>query len=240
MTAPRLSILCITRAEPHAPYFLAALASLAHRLSAQLVLGTDGVEAYRVLHHSADVDDADLIRVESRGCLEDVHDQVLNACDGAYVLRLDDDEAATPAMQQWLERRDYEAHDHWKFARAHLWGGPDEFIVSNQLWPDHQTRLSVRAKAGGRTAIHCGSPFGGGELAPVVLAHHKFLVKSIAERRAVARRYDAIQPGAGTGGMLAFNVPEDAYDQVTLAPIGEGQLRPLSATRALSTEAGVR
>ncbi len=78
------------------------------------------------------------------------------------------------------------------------------------LWPDHQTRLSTRAKASGRNWIHCGSPFGGGELAPVAIEHHKFMLFSVAERRAQSKRYDSIAPGAGEN-MKAFQVPEDAY-----------------------------
>jgi hypothetical protein len=85
-------------------------------------------------------------------------------------------------------------------------------ITTPPLWPDHQTRLSTREKSFGRNHIHCGSPFGGGELAPYPILHHKFVIKSLEERQEIVRRYDEIQPGAG-GGFWQFSVPERIEEQ---------------------------
>jgi hypothetical protein len=146
--------------------------------------------------------------VASKGYLESVLDEALAETSGEYVLRLDDDEKCNHRMIQWLLTYGYVRHPHWKFSRAHLWTR-DTVLVSPQLWPDHQTRLSVRAMAGGRHGIHAGSPYGGGELAPVLIEHHKFLVRNRQEREAQADRYDAIAPGAGRlGNMAMFQVPE--------------------------------
>jgi hypothetical protein len=145
--------------------------------------------------------------VVSKGYIESVLDEALEYTAGRYVLRLDDDERCSPAMVQWLREEQFLASDHWKFPRAHILSD-GRVSLHPQLWPDHQTRLSVRAKSGGRRWIHAGSPFGGGDEAPVVIEHHKFAVKSLQERMAIADRYDSIQPGSGNGGMQAFNVPE--------------------------------
>jgi hypothetical protein len=81
--------------------------------------------------------------------------------------------------------------------------------------------------AGGRTSIHCGSPHGGGDVAPVVIEHHKFLVKSLDERLRLARHYDTVG-GGGTGWNFPFNVPELAYDRMELRRYdGNGEIERL-------------
>jgi hypothetical protein len=97
-------------------------------------------------------------------------------------------------------------------------------LKTPQLWPDAQTRLSIRAKAGGRDVIHSGSPHGGGEMAPVLIEHHVFLVRSREEREAKVARYDAIAQGAGTS-FLPFIVPERAYAGQSLKtiPLNDGR-----------------
>ncbi len=212
-----LSIMCVTKAEPFAIPFLQQMATLASNLDAELIVGLDGAwdddHPTEVLGRWFDLGlpcIGGVFAVQSQGYLESVHDDLLRYCSGRYVLRLDDDERVSESMAAWLAFGEYRAEPHWKFPRAHLWGSPDRYIVNSPLWPDHQTRLSVREMAGGRTSIHCGSPFGGGAEAPVVIQHHKFLVKPLEERRAIVERYNRIQPGAGDA-FLAFSVPEDYY-----------------------------
>src|SRR5690606_10758983 len=93
------------------------------------------------------------------------------------------------------------------------------YIVNPPLWPDLQTRLSVKAKSGGRTRVHAGSPFGTGTVAPCVLEHHKFLVRPRGEREALVERYERIERGAGLGYSM-FSVPEPYEDQLRTAPLG--------------------
>jgi hypothetical protein len=219
-----LSILCVTRMEPHAWPFLWSMSFLADVLHAELVVGTDGAEAERRIPNHRWLAKPVVVSLRSKGYVESVLDTAVAACSGDYVLRLDDDERCSVAMVRWLVAKKYEAEPHWKFARAHLWRNDGVFILQPPLWPDHQTRLSVRDMAGGRTTIHAGSPHGGGALAPVVLEHHKFLVKQIKERREIVARYDALQPGAGTA-FAAFSVPEDVCTSLFLAPLGDGTLR---------------
>ncbi len=225
-----LSILCITRAEPFALPFLRAMDTLATGLGAELVIGADGHDAYRRVEELGLL--ANVWAVQSDGYLESVLDTVLARCTGDYVLRLDDDERVSPAMMTWLAARRYERADHWAFPRANLWRDAQTYIVNAPLWPDLQTRLSVRSKAGGRTQIHAGSPYGTGEIAPVVLEHHKFLVKPLKEREAIAARYDAIAEGAGTGHTYGpYTLPERCFPRLGLAALGDGDQRSLNVNR---------
>jgi hypothetical protein len=208
MSDPKLSILCVTKAEHHAPSFLSALEILVGELHAQLIVAADGVRAEEWLVH---IWGKSIVkRVDSGGYIESVLDQALDFCEGEQVLRLDDDERCSPAMIRWLQHGSYENANHWKFPRIHLWGDTHHALVTRELWPDHQTRLSSKRFASGRSDIHSGSPHGGGLEAPCAIEHHKFLVRSLEERRAIVERYDRIQPGAGSC-FRAFNCPEDVY-----------------------------
>jgi hypothetical protein len=206
-----LSLLCVTRGEPHAAPFVHRLADLQRRLQAELVLICDGQ-----LYPSGLNGTVWAGLVHSQGYIESVLDEAVGKCSRDYVLRLDDDEACSKAMVDWLAREEYQTAQHWKFPRVHLWGDTEHALVTPQLWPDHQTRLSLRSLAGGRRAIHAGSPYGGGIPAPCAIEHWKFLVRSLPERREIVDRYDAIQPGAGSR-FRAFSVPEDFYTAEELA-----------------------
>jgi hypothetical protein len=223
---PALSILCVTRAEEHAQPFLDALADLGARLRAELVIAADGEQAvetirFPLLHY--------VVRVRSAGFIESVLDDAIAQCHGEWILRIDDDERVSPAMAAWLEAREYtrnEGEHHWSFPTANLWR-PGMFIVDPPLWPDVHPRLSIRSMAGGRQAKpHAGSPHGNGTIAPVMLEHHKFLVKPFAQRQSIAARYEEARPGAGTSPkFLPFQLPELAYENARLAPLGDGSVR---------------
>jgi hypothetical protein len=237
-----LSILCVTKAEPFATPFLQDMSALALSTMSELVIVADGNAASDVLkriHWPGIVPMTPV--VYSKGYLESVLDIALQRCTGSHVLRLDDDEKCSSALKDWLRTQQYVHQPIWKFSRAHLWQTADRVLLTPQLWPDHQTRLSLRALAGGRHFIHSGSPFGGGYEAPAVIEHHKFLVKSADERWAIARRYDTVHPGAGTGGMIAFQVPEHAYcnSDVWFGSLGEGRAHEISCS-AVKQEGGLR
>jgi hypothetical protein len=209
-----LSILCVTKAEPHAVSFLFAMEQLAVQLDAQLVFAADGQEA----QDKIGIDTiARVVQVRSAGYLESVLDRALEACTENYVLRLDDDERVSPAMAEWLAARMYESADVWKFPRVHFWGDVKTVLLTSHLFPDHQTRLTTRTKAGGRHHIHAPSPFGGGALAPVAIEHHKFLVRTVEEREQTAEKWHS-------GDMLPFSLPERAYTRVTLIGYGDGEV----------------
>lgn len=209
-----LSIVCVTKLEPFALPFLRHMEEVCELVQAQFVVAIDGVPQ--------DVRPEDyekIIYVQSKGYVESVLDEAIAACDGDYVLRLDDDEKCSPAMVEWLREREYLAHDHWKFCTANLWRDSQSVPLNPPLWPDHHTRLSTKAKSGGRPYPHSGSPFGGGVLAPVIHEHHKFLVKSYETRRALARHYEHI------GALIhAFTIPESCFELLTLAQIGRAHV----------------
>jgi hypothetical protein len=219
---PTISILTVTRGEPHTPSFLHHFLTIATALHGEVVIGCDGAQARSVVDnvlalHARNFTAHRVRSIDVRPdppVVESVLDRVIAECVAPWVLRLDDDETCSQGMVNWLRAGGYTTADVWKFNRAHLWGSADTYLEAPQLWPDHQTRLSVRAKAGGRAWIHAGSPFGGGELAPVdaAILHHKFLVRGYDARKAIGERYDAVQPGAGiAGGMRAFQLPEDVF-----------------------------
>lgn len=218
-----LSILCITKAEPHAFNFLEHMAEACDELGATFLVVADGQDAYdRVRHACITTGYQDML--ESNGYLESIHDEALALCDEGYVLRLDDDEYIGPEFVAWLKGGFYTAEPLWKFARAHIWANPDGsecVIVNPPLWPDMQTRLGRKQYMGGRNFIHCGSPFGGGAEAPVYIEHHKFVAKSVAERRATLDNYDRILPGSGQS-FEAFSLPELAFEHYELVSLGNG------------------
>ena len=181
----QLTILTCTKYAPHSGRFLQAFDELAVKL------------------------DADMVEYDGRGfrAIEDCLEDAVNECDdGSYILRLDDDELPSPEMVLWLENRLYETHDHWCFPRKHLWLDEDHYIPDFPLYPDLQTRLSIKAKSGGRHKLHDGSPFGSGEIAPCDIEHHKFLVRSTEERQLLLAEYRRINPAADMWAV--FSVPE--------------------------------
>lgn len=199
-----LSILCVTKLGKHAEPFLVDMAALAVEVDAELVIAVDGggsLPAY-VEECSSRID------VQSNGCIESVLDEAIAACGREYVLRLDDDETASVELADWLADHRYRDADHWAFPRMHLWPDWSHYITSPPLWPDVQTRLSVKAKAGGRAQIHQGSPYGTGQIAGPAIEHHKFLVRGLAEREALVEHYESLQPGAGSDHFARFSVPE--------------------------------
>lgn len=181
-----LTILCVSKGEPYSAPFREDLERLAFLLAAEYV-EFDGSQA---------------------ACVEQVLDEAVASCAEGYILRIDDDERVSRAMQEWLLLRAYREDEHWSFPRMHLWPTPDSFIDSPPLWPDQQTRLSVKAKSGGRSEVHAGSPFGSGRLAECAIEHWKFLVRSYEERMALLTHYEETQPGAGYQ-FAAFSLPED-------------------------------
>lgn len=213
---PLLTILCVTRADNYAIPFLAKMSEHAEFVKAEFVVAGDGASACNTLtrHHFENI-----LSVSSKGYIESVLDFAIRACTGKYILRLDDDEMCSPNMVTWLQQHHFTETDHWKFPRAHLWENTTKYITDAPLWPDHQTRLSTKAKSGGRHMVHAGSPYGGGKLAPCYIEHHKFLTKPLVERRRIAESYDKVQEGYGTGGMKPFSLPEEAYERLVTFPI---------------------
>lgn len=206
-----LSILCVTKLEPHAEPFLRAMATLANHLDAEFVISANPDAEW-----PSDIGDVRLT-FESPGYIEPLLDRALPECSGEYVLRLDDDERVSPQMASWLERGEYREADHWAFPRLNLWEDKTHYLANAPLWPDLQTRLSVKAKAGSRPEMHQGSPFGTGQFSGMPIEHHKFLVKDRAEREQGLEHYRTLNPYADAWAI--FSVPERFEDQLLIAPV---------------------
>lgn len=206
-----LTILCVTRVEPCVIGLLRRMYYNSQTIGCEFAIAYDGIESFKI-GHLANIPSTRSIMVQSAGYIETVLDEAVESCRTNYILRLDDDESMSSQMVEWLRSMEYESAPHWKFSRAHLFRDDETCIVNPPLWPDHQTRLSTRAMSFGRTLIHCGSPFGGGKLAPdgVSIIHHKFLVKSLEQRQSIVERYDSVSPGSGTC-FEAFSLPEKVY-----------------------------
>lgn len=218
--APDLTILCVTDWGLHATEFLTAQATLAREINARYVVALDGPRAMEkwYSHEIA----ASVVGVTSTGYIESVLDDAVTACETDYVLRLDDDETVTHALRDWLSDGGYREREHWAFPRLHLYPSKDFYITTPPLYPDYQTRLSLKQYSGNRTVIHEGSPYGTGEIGPAGIVHHKFIARPLAERRAVLTRYEQIRPGAGADFRM-FSVPED-YEAELAWQRSEGSL----------------
>lgn len=212
MTCNDLTFLCVTKGERQTYQMLGVMYLNSQALGARMLIAADDCSLPELTGRPG----LTITNVKSRGYIESVLDVALAAVQTPYVLRLDDDERLSPGMLDWLASGAYRTADHWKFPRAHLFGSPDLFLMVPPLWPDHQTRLSIREKAGGRKRIHDGSPYGGGKLAPCYIEHWKFLVRDVVERREINDRYERLQRGAGEHFRL-FSVPEEVIPDIDRA-----------------------
>lgn len=195
-----LTILCISEGRAYSEPFIAEMRLAAANIAADFVHLRDGHD----LH--------------SGGYLESVLDEAVAQCPDGYILRLDDDERLPPETIAWLNAGHFQGEEHWAFPRRNLWPDRQHFIANKPLWPDLQTRLSVKAKSASRPAIHSGSPFGTGKVAPVPIDHHKFLVRPREEREALVQRYDNIAAGAGSQYVM-FSLPERYEEQLKCRPV---------------------
>lgn len=203
-----LTFLCLTAGAPHARRFLNIMAMDAEEAGAEFILAVDGEPQDWMGSLNATI-----LKVRTTGYLESVLDDLVDRCPDGYILRLDDDERLNGDALEWVKAGGYRTADHWAFRRANLWPNAGHHILNPPLWPDLQTRLSVKAKSGGRTRVHVGSPYGTGEIAPGLIEHHKFLVRSTSEREALVERYEMIQPGAGREYRM-FSLPEAYADDL--------------------------
>lgn len=196
-----ISVLCVTQREAKVQPYLLGLAELAQAIGGEFVEIVDGWD------------------VQSNGSIESVLDAAISKCNGEWILRMDDDESASPELVEWLKAGEFDG-DLFAFPRAHLWGSPDTYLVNPPLWPDLQTRFSKRDKAGGRHAVHAGSPHGTGKVIQAPIYHHKFLLRNYQERRLIAERYEGLREGAGFSlTYLPFGMPEDAFSRLDIQPL---------------------
>lgn len=216
-----LSILAFTKGDAFAARFLSQFRALANDLSSEFVIAGDGTRGMALAQQYADR----AIPVETIGIQESHIAIVAGECRGDWILKLDDDESLSPAMRDWLQAREWERGEEkgFGFPYAWLWGDARHFITTPPFWTDAHVRLLKKeiAQTWG-TGMHAGNPMTARTI-PVAHLHHKFLVKSLDERKEVARRYDALLDGAGTGEHFGkFTLPEIFCKRLWVREVGDG------------------
>jgi hypothetical protein len=209
-----LSLLCVSKCEPHTPRFFRHYRAVADLLGIPWVLACDRCEPPAA--PAADT----VILVEAKTTIEDVLAGVHAQCETDWVLRLDDDETLTSATLPWLVRflrSDTTGMNAVAFPRANLWGDEATMLVEDHMWPDTQCRL-IRRDAETRDRLHQGLP--ADRVSPGVILHHKFLVKSRQQREEIARLYETNGTGLGLGEhYVRYSLPEVAFgDSPKTAP----------------------
>lgn len=218
-----LSVVCVTNDDGRqAGAFIERMSQLAKRLGAEFVLGLDGKPAQES-NMRAFADKAIDLPAHDVPLQEIVLDIAVQACAGDYILRLDDDEAVSPALEKWLSEDKYKSGSLFAFPRVYMFGDAQHVLANEGMWPDLQTRLGSKRLMLGVNSIHAGNPNGTGLVIPYALEHHKLLVKSYAERRQIADRYEAIRQGAGYSHTYArYNTPEDIYEELMVKSYTDG------------------
>ena len=211
----KITVLCVTRGAPRTDRFLSDLERLAQELRGQFVIALDGDALPRVY-------DAKVLHVVSKGYFGSVLDEAVAACDGEYILRIDDDERVSPAMFTWLMGESWHKADNWSFPRQCFWQNEQQYLTTPPWYPDHQTRLSVKAKSGHRPLPHDPSLYGFGDWAPVAIEHHELLVKTFEERWKFFQHLSRAR-GREMSDLEAQRwQPETWPDRITVAPYEEG------------------
>lgn len=197
------------------------MAALAEKLEAEFVCVADGEAAATALKDFFIYENVVglLVKLRSQGYIESVLDKALTFTHGHWILRLDDDERCSPAMVRWLTSKAYQRAGHWSFARPHFWPDAKTVVLEPGYFPDVQTRLSDRAHAGGRSRVHAGSPFGGGEPAPCCIEHFALIAKTREERIATQQDYARIM-----GKTWPLSCFETEHDTVQIADYGDGAI----------------
>jgi len=205
-----ISVLVVTRGEPHTPRFLTHASRIAQFLHAEFVIGCDRCEVR--------LGGAKVVPLDASACpmIETVLEQAVAACEGDWILRLDDDETVSWAMLGYLLSCDYTKREAIAFPRANLWGHEGDHLTDAEFWPDVQMRFSKRQYAIRRT-IHEGAQKIDA-VAPAMLLHHAFLIRGREGRREVARRYCEIQ------GVPPHDRywPPDYMTSLNTSPVGDG------------------
>lgn len=209
-----LSILCVTNNEYNAQPFILRMHTLATALGAELVLGLDREKAqkakWRKLANVA-------LDLTANTLQEDVLDKAISACSGEWVLRLDDDETVSLALEGWLRIRAYEdcGASLYSFPRVYLYPDAEHILCNNGIYPDLQTRLGKKDWMYGFNTVHSGNPHGPGTTVPYAIEHHKLIARTLEQRQTIADRYESIRPGAGTFPQYArYNLPEKFYPEL--------------------------
>lgn len=128
-----------------------------------------------------------------------------------WILRLDDDELlGEQFIQNYNGLMEQDVAAIW-FPRYSM--VPNfRYLADKPMYPDYQLRMFRKGQITPRTEIHL-TPIihGKSGTAEAHIFHMKFLWKKRVEREALAKKYETIMPGAGSGNYAAHQIPEDHY-----------------------------
>jgi hypothetical protein len=219
--AARLSVCCLTADDPA---MVAAALGTVREAAAEIVVAVDSRVDPATTGPLRDVADT-VVRFEYTEPPESARPWLVGLCRHDHVLMLDGDEvpsqdfvAALPALVA--------DPDTAQFRLARRWCFPDErhWLAERPWWPDYQRRLLVRGpQLDFDTSVHGGARAAlPARYVDEPLYHLACVLTSFADRRARARRYEALRPGfvAVGGGPMndTLYVPEH-FATVPPAPV---------------------
>jgi hypothetical protein len=230
-----ITILTVTKGEDYSVRFIKMLIKSARYLRAEFLLAVDNPQPKEFFKRlsilSLDPRYKDNIRAIScntGGAIEHVLSDISSQAAGEWILRIDDDESISHAMAVFLARRKWLTDNKspcYSFPTAWLWGDENHYLLNERMYPDIHTRLVKKElmKDWGRQP-HAAAPHGIGLAVDALLLHHKFLVKPYELRKEIAKRYDSLGEGFGTGNIYKrYNVPEEVFTEFYLAEVKDGK-----------------
>lgn len=203
MPTNNLSICCVTRCEPFSHRFLLGMKNLADSLEAEFIIGADAGCEEKAKEYSDKV-----IPVKSKGYIESILQEVLDACTGEYIFRLDDDELVSSELFKWFHETKFSA-EVYSFRRLELYQDEYHYISHPSVHPNVNPRMTTKALAVCKDIIHGHFTDGYGTVVEAPILHYKFLLKSYEERLELANKYESIAPQAGLGSYKVWTLPED-------------------------------
>jgi len=215
---PTLTVLTVSTLPHYGWRFIRDAEMLAQTLGAECVLACDlggmpsvRADAMRQLGEGVRPHrQTEFVDSQGAGYVEACLNQAIARCNGEYILRLDDDERASPGMVEWLRAwlASPDPDPQYTFARAVLWPDETTRIDVPPFWPDPQCRLATR-ELSRRSQVH---ELWQGDETYVVhpILHYQFLVKTPAEHTAIAAVYARERPDA------PYTMPTDATRTVPL------------------------
>lgn len=150
--------------------------------------------------------------IETPGYIEPVLKYVYSVPDTPWIIRLDDDELMG---QRFIDFKKEilagQYHGYWMPRYAIVGKDRNHYIANEPMYPDYQLRLFRKGSITPLPDIHYTPLIHGnmGELGGVHIFHLKYVLKSRADREALAKHYDEISPGAGSNAAYGpHQVPE--------------------------------
>jgi len=221
-----LTVLTITRGESHSLPFLQNLSDFAKSIGVEYLIGLDMFANIEI--DLMKIGTCRMVPCTSSGAIEHVLADVSQKAHSDWILRIDDDESMSAAMEDWIKQGDWltDTHTHYSFPTAWLWGDESHYIVNDRMYPDIHMRLVKHNLMGDwPRQPHAIIERDAKHVVPAMLLHHKFLVKNYSERQTVAARYDYLSDGLGSNEVYKrYNLPEDVFDPIKTAFVGDGKV----------------